>query len=138
MRNRSEVEVKASGSGIGNVVDEDTTKPVVKKNEIDMTDFNPDKFIHSGGHKRKMVILRDTGQPNESKQPFVSLNGFALRMQKNVPISLPVPVIEMMKLCVYTKIERDAETGEEFVRNIPRFSIEVLGDAPDGTGKDPA
>jgi hypothetical protein len=101
-----------------------------------MTDFDPNKFIHAGGHPRQWVILRDTGQPNESKAPFVSLNGFALRMQKNVPINLPVPVIEMMKLCVYTVIERDPDTGEEYTRNIPRFSIERLDHAPDEPSKD--
>jgi hypothetical protein len=131
MRDRGTEKVSVNGEDVGSGED---LKPVSKKGkEVDMTDFDPDKFIHSGGHPRQWIILRDTGQPNESKTPFVSLNGFALRMQKNVPINVPVPVIEMMKLCVYTKIERDPDTGEEYTRNIPRFSIERLDHAPDGT-----
>ena len=105
-------------------------KPQIETAEVAPPDLN--FFTHPEGHKRQWVILRETGQPNESKQPFVSLNGFAFKFQKNVPIHLPVPVIEMMRNCVYTKVERDPDNGDEVTRNIPRFSIERLDHAPDG------
>ena len=128
--------VKVSGDGVkgDGVKKPEAIKPKVDTAEVAPPDLN--FFTHPEGHKRQWVILRETGQPNESKQPFVSLNGFAFKFQKNVPIHLPVPVIEMMKNCVYTKIERDPDTGDEIIRNIPRFSIERLDHAPDGESKD--
>ena len=109
-------------------------KPVSsKKIETTTVDADPSVFTHPEGHKRKWVILRDTGNPHENKQPFVSLNGFAFKIQKNVPVHLPVPVIEMMKRCVFTKIERD-DDGNEFTRDIPRYNIELVpqNEVPEG------
>ena len=115
-RNRGIDQVNTGGDG---VVDQKLPKP-------DTSDFDPGFFKYAEGHPRKWVILRDTGQPNENKRPFVALNGVPFWIVKNEPILVPVPVIEMMKKCIYTKIERDQETGEEFVRHIPRFSIEYV------------
>jgi hypothetical protein len=93
-------------------------------------DFDPTFFTHAGGHKRKWIILRETGRANESKRPFISLNTYNMWITKNTPVELPVPVINMMKKCIYTEVERDEETGVESVRHIPRFNIEILAGPP--------
>ena len=136
MKNQGIEAVKVSGDG---VIDEQATK--LDESQLDKVDlgpkFDPTFFNHPEGHPRAWVIVRDTGQPHEAKQPFVSLNGFAFKFQKNVPINLPLPVIKMMQNCVFTKTERD-DDGVESTRNIPRFSIERLDHAPDGTDPNPA
>jgi hypothetical protein len=130
----SVMDVKVTGAGV------QESKPVSEKENVEKVEkvdlgptFDPNIFTHPGGHPKQWVIIRDTGQPHEKKQPFVSLNGYAYQFQKNVPIQLPTPVLNMMRNCVYTKTERDEDTGEESTRNIPRFSIEVLPNAPNGT-----
>lgn len=124
-----EVSVKVSGDGVQK---EETVSKQQTVDRVDPgTNFDPTIFTHPDGHPKQWVIIRDTGQPNEKKQPFVSLNGYAYQFQKNVPIQLPTPVLNMMRNCVFTKTERDEETGEETQRNIPRFSIEVLPNGPD-------
>jgi hypothetical protein len=130
MKDISGIDVKVTGAGVREA------KTAPKKEEVENVNlgpkFDPTFFTHPEGHPKQWVIIRDTGQPNEKKQPFVSLNGYAYQFQKNVPIQLPTPVLNMMRNCVYTKTERDEDTGEETIRNIPRFSIEVLPNAPDG------
>jgi hypothetical protein len=146
MNDRGIDKVKVTGDGVApeGVINAEVMKTTkLDEKVVDQVDlpgpkFDPNFFTHPEGHQRAWVIVRDTGQPHEKKQPFVSLNGYAFQFQKNVPIQLPVPVINMMKNCVFTKIERDSETGEEFVRNIPRFSIERLDHAPDGVDKNTA
>jgi hypothetical protein len=138
-------EVKVSGDGVKVEAPAEVVKTSAKELDekldrvvLSGTKFDPTFFTHPEGHPRAWVIVRDTGQPHEKKQPFVSLNGYAFQFQKNVPIQLPVPVIDMMKNCIFTKTERDDETGEEYTRDIPRFSIERLDNAPDGVSKNPA
>ena len=131
MRDRQGVEVKVTGAGVPGTMGDDNKK-ANDSDEVTLPTFDPNFFTHPEGHPREWVIVRDTGQPNEQKQPFVSLNGYAVKFQKNVPIHLPVPIINMMKNCIFTKIERDPDTGEESPRDIPRFSIERLDHAPDG------
>jgi len=124
-------DLKKVGDGVARLAAA-STATTQKAKQPEGPKFDPNVFTHPEGHPKQWVIIRDTGQPNEKKQPFVSLNGYAYQFQKNVPIQLPVPVLNMMRNCVYTKIERDEDTGEESTRNIPRFSIEVLPNAPDG------
>lgn len=93
-------------------------------------EFDPGLFFHPKGHPRKRVILHDTGG-NEPPQQFVSLNGFPFLIVKNQEVSLPVPVIEMLKTRVYTLHERKLdEYGREiFVeRTVPRFAMTILPD----------
>jgi hypothetical protein len=101
------------------------SKPPARDNtiEVDLTHFTGPM-----GHPRKWVIIRDTGIAHESKQPFQSLNGWAVKCQRNVPVHLPVPLIEAMKLCVYTKYEKDELTGDDVRRDIPRFTFENVPD----------
>ena len=136
MKNQGIDDVKVTGDG---VMASEAKPDETKLDKVDLgPKFDPTFFTHPEGHPRAWVIVRDTGQPHEAKQPFVSLNGFAFKFQKNVPIQLPVPVIKMMQNCIFAKIERDPDTGEESTRNIPRFSIERLDHAPDGFDQNPA
>jgi len=116
----------------------EVAEPEKSVDKVDVPEIDQTYFLHPEGHPRAWVIVRDTGQPHEKKQPFVSLNGYAFQFQKNVPIQLPIPVINMMRNCIYTTTERDPDTGEESNRDIPRFSIERLDHAPDGLDQNTA
>jgi hypothetical protein len=125
--------VRVSGAA---VVPESASEPVSPEiksvDNVTLPVIDQGYFVHPEGHPKEWVIVRDTGLPHEKKQPFVALNGYAYQFQKNVPIELPVPVINMMRNCIETTIERDPQTGIESKRDIPRFSIERLDHAPDG------
>ena len=123
--------IKVGGDGISPKEKSTVEKSDVSVNNEDVIidgGFDPNFFTHGEGHERKWIVLRDTGRANESKRPFVSLNTYNMWITKNVPVHLPVPIINMMKKCIYTELERDEETGVEYVRHIPRFSIEETTD----------
>jgi hypothetical protein len=97
-------------------------------------EFDPNVFLHPQGHPRATIIIHDTGG-TEPKQQFVGLNGYPFLIKKNEEISLPIPVINMLKNCIYTFHERDEVTDEEVVRSIPRFSISHVRGKKDNQGQ---
>ncbi|MCE5212503.1 MAG: hypothetical protein LLG40_13250 [Deltaproteobacteria bacterium] len=112
------------GPNGGVTIGGDAIKPIEKKETKDEK-FDPTMFTHPQGHPRKWVILRDTGLANESKFPYFGLNGFGTKIQKNVPVKLPIPLINAMKGCIITKVEKSQEEGgEDTIRDIPRFSFD--------------
>ena len=130
MRDRS-AGINVGGDGISPKETPTTEKSKVSVNNEDVIidgGFDPAFFNHGEGHERRWVILRDTGRANESKRPFIALNTYNMWITKNVPVHLPVPIINMMKKCIYTEVERNEDTGEEYVRHIPRFNIEETTD----------
>jgi hypothetical protein len=102
--------------------------------------FDPGVFLHPQGHPRRRVIVNAIGA-NEPLQQFVALNGYPFLILKNREIDLPVPVIEMLKRCLYTLHERNDE-GEITERTVPRFSItyvrneDIAGEKDDEDWKD--
>jgi hypothetical protein len=128
MSEENEGGVKVTGDAVENTGQAkkvpDSKKPGPKVPEKEMIEVDLSHFTGPMGHPRKWVIIRDTGVAHESKQPFQSLNGWAVKCQRNVPVHLPIPLIEAMKLCVYTKYEKDETTGNDVRRDIPRFTFE--------------
>ena len=79
MKNQGIDDVKVTGDG---VMASEAKPDETKLDKVDLgPKFDPTFFTHPEGHPRAWVIVRDTGQPHEAKQPFVSLNGFAFKFR---------------------------------------------------------
>lgn len=78
--------------------------------------------------KVKIIIHNQDGETGN--QPvFVSLNGMGYSIPREIPVLIPLPIVEVLKHCVETKYIREQRDGQQFgpvlERQVNRFSMSI-------------
>ena len=70
--------------------------------------------------KRKTVIFHNQDGDVGVQDIFVSVNGKAYQIKREVEVELPIEVIHVIDNAIITKFSRD-EKGKEIVRDVKRY-----------------
>jgi hypothetical protein len=84
---------------------------------------------HPAGNRRYKILIHETGDKTESKRDvFVSCNGFACLIKRGVPVVIREGILSVLLESVITTIEKDDDTGLDRTIDVPRFSLQIMGE----------
>jgi hypothetical protein len=78
---------------------------------------------------RVKVIIHNQDGENGNQPVFVSLNGMGYKVPREVPVMLPLPIVEVLQQAVETQYHREVRDGKQFgpivERYVPRFPMSI-------------
>lgn len=84
-----------------------------------------EKFTHSDGWIRDRVVIQQQDGPGGKEPVDVNLNGFRIRIPRNVECDIARPFVDVLRHAVETRFER-GDNGEEVQREVPRYNWQII------------
>ena len=81
--------------------------------------------IMADKERTTIVIEEQDGDENQG-DVFVGLNGRSFLIQRGVPVSVPIGVLDILKNSIQTKLLQDMETREKRYKDVPRFNVRIV------------
>jgi hypothetical protein len=76
--------------------------------------------------ERITIIIEEQDGDENQGDVFVGLNGRSFLIQRGVPVSVPIGVLDILKNSIQTKLLQDIETREKRYKDVPRFNIRIV------------
>jgi hypothetical protein len=99
--------------------------------EDDETDIDEPAEVPECARKFK-IIIHEQDNFDENRDVFVGLNGYGYLIKRGKEVVVPEGVVNVLKESIITTIKKNPDTGEDEVRNIPRFSFSNYGEVIEG------
>lgn len=99
--------------------------------EEDETDIDEPVEVPVVTRKFK-IIIHEQDNFDENRDVFVGLNGYGYLIKRGKEVVVPDGIVNVLKESVITTIKKNPDTGEDEVRNIPRFSFSNYGEVIEG------
>lgn len=75
--------------------------------------------------ERRILTIHASGEAGGNNFVFIGLNGVGYQVPRGRPFNVPAELVENLKNAEYRFYERNDQTGEQIVRDAPRFAYTV-------------
>ena len=84
------------------------------------------------GARKFRIVINESGEgPDAKRDVFVSVNGFPCLIQRGKPVVVREGILNVLRESVTTQMMKDEQSGEDIYTDVPRFSLQILGEVND-------